>query len=129
MNGPSLIPLVTLVVYAFLLALVVRDTRTRMRRLFLVYLIASVCWSLSSLMVLGNFVPGQLSLWAKMLPVENRENMNISIGNSMSRLRYGREITKPLDPGKINRLNFMISITISKKNTISQPNTPMYLLT
>jgi len=65
----SAVTLVTLIVFLFLLALILRDGRTRMHRLFLVYLVASAGWSLSAFMINSRVLPGQLPYWGTILPV------------------------------------------------------------
>jgi len=69
MNVYSAITIVTLIVFFFLLTLVLRDTRTKIHKLFVIYLIASSGWSLSTLLVAGAFFPEQLSLWGRIVPV------------------------------------------------------------
>jgi diguanylate cyclase (GGDEF)-like protein/putative nucleotidyltransferase with HDIG domain len=65
----SAVTLVTFIVFLFLLALILRDGRARMHRLFLVYLVASTGWSLSAFMINSKVSPGQLPYWGALLPV------------------------------------------------------------
>jgi len=69
MNSYSLVPLIALIIYFSLITMLIRDMRTRMRKLFLVYLIASAIWSLSSFMIFLNPFPEVSLLWKKLLPV------------------------------------------------------------
>ena len=69
MYGSALIPLVTAVVHIFLLTMIMRDMRTRTRRLLAVYLIASASWGLSSFLLHASFLPEQLSLWEILVPM------------------------------------------------------------
>ncbi len=69
MNAYSLVPLISLIIYLSLITILLRDMRLRMRKLFLVYLIAATCWSLSSFMVYLNPFPQLFSMWTRLLPV------------------------------------------------------------
>lgn len=69
MNGPSFIPFAALMVYLILLGIIVRDRRTRVRRMFLVYLVAATGWSLSCFLIYANFLPRLLPVWGGLLPV------------------------------------------------------------
>jgi diguanylate cyclase (GGDEF)-like protein/putative nucleotidyltransferase with HDIG domain len=69
MNSYSLVPFVTLIVYVVLLAVILRDVRTRVRRLFFVYVLGAMGWSLSSFLIYSNFFPDLLRVWGVLLPV------------------------------------------------------------
>lgn len=60
--------LLTLIIYSTLLVGVWRDTRTEMRRLFSIYVVIALCWSLSTLLLFID-VLGLTRLWASLLAV------------------------------------------------------------
>jgi diguanylate cyclase (GGDEF)-like protein/putative nucleotidyltransferase with HDIG domain len=68
MNLYSIILLLTIIVYSTLLVGVLRDTRTKVRRLFSVYVIMALCWSLSTLLLFLDKV-GPTRLWASLAPL------------------------------------------------------------
>jgi len=69
MNSYSVVQFITLFVYAALLVIVIQHTRTRQKIHFLVYLLASMAWSLSSFMAHTDYAVGQKLLWARLIPV------------------------------------------------------------
>lgn len=64
----SVIILLTLIVYSTLLAGIVRDTRTRVRKSFSVYVILAMVWSLSTFLLFVDFL-GLTRLWASLLVI------------------------------------------------------------
>jgi diguanylate cyclase (GGDEF)-like protein/putative nucleotidyltransferase with HDIG domain len=68
MNSYSVILLVTLIIYSTMLAGILRDTRTKVRRVFSVYVVIAMCWSLSTLLLFMD-VLGLTRLWASLLAV------------------------------------------------------------
>ena len=68
MNLYSIILLLTLIVYSTLLVGVLRDTRTKVRRLFSIYVVFAMCWSLSTLLLFVDVI-GSSRLWASILAV------------------------------------------------------------
>ena len=68
MNVYSVILLLTLIIYSTLLVGVWRDTRTKVRRVFSVYVVIAMCWSLSTLLLFID-VLGLNRLWASLLAV------------------------------------------------------------
>jgi len=66
MNSYSVILLLTLIVYSTLLVGVLRDTRTKVRRIFVVYVVISMCWSLSTFLLFMDAL-GLIRLWASLL--------------------------------------------------------------
>lgn len=68
MNSYSLIPLVSFITYSALLVLVLRDTRTRVRRMFSLYLMIAMVWSLSAFMLTTDFL-GLTRLWGSLVPL------------------------------------------------------------
>ncbi len=68
MNLYSVILLLTIIVYSTMLVGVLRDTRTKVRRLFCVYVVIAMCWSLSTLILLIDLV-GPTRLWASLVAV------------------------------------------------------------
>jgi diguanylate cyclase (GGDEF)-like protein/putative nucleotidyltransferase with HDIG domain len=69
MNSYSIIQLSTLVVYVPLVLLILGRRRTRLQTVFLVYLIASVGWSLSSFLAHADFSSQYASVWMKFVPL------------------------------------------------------------
>ncbi len=63
MSMYSLPPLLSTIVYAILLVIVLRNLRTKVRRLFALYLTVSLFFALGTFMVLANFFPDQIRLW------------------------------------------------------------------
>jgi diguanylate cyclase (GGDEF)-like protein/putative nucleotidyltransferase with HDIG domain len=66
MNSYSVIQLLTLIIYSTLLVAILRDSRTKIRQIFSVYVILAMCWSLSNLM-LSLDVLGFPRLWASLM--------------------------------------------------------------
>ena len=64
----SIILLLTIIVYSTLLAGVLRDSRTRIRKTFAVYLVISMAWSLDTLL-LSFDVAGLTRLWGSILAI------------------------------------------------------------
>ncbi|MFH0913727.1 MAG: diguanylate cyclase [Chloroflexota bacterium] len=62
------IQLVALLTYAILMALVLRYAQTRLKRLFLIYLVASATWSLTSLLASLPLPREQGWLWGRLVP-------------------------------------------------------------
>jgi diguanylate cyclase (GGDEF)-like protein/putative nucleotidyltransferase with HDIG domain len=60
----SLVPLVSVIAYATLSIIVLRDARTRVRALFGVYLLISLTFAFSIFMTFSNFFPDQIRLWS-----------------------------------------------------------------
>lgn len=69
MDVYSAVTLVTLIVFLFLFIAVLRDTGTRMRKLFLLYLTVSGMWSLAAFLVFSKIFTGMVSYWMGMIPV------------------------------------------------------------
>ncbi len=69
MNSYSVVQFAALVIYVVLAVIILRDMRTRVRRLFFVYLLGAMGWSLSSFMVHMNFFPSHFAGWGALLPV------------------------------------------------------------
>ncbi len=69
MNTYSIVQFASLAIYLPLAVIVLRSMRTRVRRLFLVYLLGSMGWSFSSFMAHANFLPDSLPIWGGLLPV------------------------------------------------------------
>jgi len=65
-NIHPVILLLTLIIYSTLLVGVWRDTRTKVRRIFVVYVVIALCWSLSTLLLFID-VLGLTRLWASVL--------------------------------------------------------------
>jgi diguanylate cyclase (GGDEF)-like protein/putative nucleotidyltransferase with HDIG domain len=68
MNSYFVILLLTLIIYSTLLLGVLRDTHTKVRRIFSVYVVLAMCWSLSNLM-LSLDVLGFPRLWASLMVI------------------------------------------------------------
>jgi len=66
MNSYSVILLITLIVYSTLLVGLLRDTRTRVRQRFIMYVVFAMAWSLSTLLLPLDFL-GLTRLWAGLL--------------------------------------------------------------
>jgi diguanylate cyclase (GGDEF)-like protein/putative nucleotidyltransferase with HDIG domain len=66
MNPYSVILLLTLIVYSTMLVGVLRDTHTKVRRIFVVYVVIALCWSLSTLLLFLD-VLGLTRLWASLV--------------------------------------------------------------
>jgi len=60
------IPLLSLIIYSTMLVGVLRDKRTNMRRIFSVYVVISMGWSLSTFLAFINLV-GPIRLWASLV--------------------------------------------------------------
>ena len=69
MDVYSAVTLGTLIVFLFLLVAVLRDVGTRIRKLFIVYLIVSAVWSLIAFIVYSKYFPGLLSYWGSIIPI------------------------------------------------------------
>jgi len=69
MNDYSIIQFIALIVFIIMSIIVLRDLKTRTRKLFLIYLLGATVWSMSSFMVHVNYFPNQLLLWGSVLPV------------------------------------------------------------
>ena len=67
-NIYPVILLLTLIIYSTLLVGVWRDTRTKVRRIFVVYVVIALCWSLSTLLLVIDAL-GLTRLWASLLAV------------------------------------------------------------
>ena len=65
MNGSAIFQLSTLAIYAILIVVVLRNGQTRLKKYFMVYLIASAGWSLTSFMGNSDLPSEQVLLWAK----------------------------------------------------------------
>jgi diguanylate cyclase (GGDEF)-like protein/putative nucleotidyltransferase with HDIG domain len=64
----AVVILFTLIIYSTLLVGVLRDKRTKSRRIFSVYVVLAMCWSLSTLM--GSFnILGLTRLWVSLLVI------------------------------------------------------------
>jgi len=63
----SLPPLLSMVAYAILSVIVLRDVRTRTRTLFAVYLIISLLYAFGTYITLAGFFPSQMRLWLSFL--------------------------------------------------------------
>jgi diguanylate cyclase (GGDEF)-like protein/putative nucleotidyltransferase with HDIG domain len=68
MNNYSIVQFFTLLVYIILIAVVMRQEKTRPRNLFLVLLIASSVWSMSSFFAHADITRGQALFWIKLVP-------------------------------------------------------------
>jgi diguanylate cyclase (GGDEF)-like protein/putative nucleotidyltransferase with HDIG domain len=68
MNSYSVVQFITLIVYIILVAVVLRHEQTRLRNVFIVYLLASMTWSLSSFLNHVDFAWSQRFLWSKVIP-------------------------------------------------------------
>lgn len=68
MNEFSIIQFFTLIFYAILAVLVVLHGKTKLRQIFLVYLLLSLLWSLSSFLLHVDFAREQAYFWVKILP-------------------------------------------------------------
>ena len=66
MNLYSVILLLTLIIYSTMLVGVLRDTHTKVRRIFVVYVVIALCWSLSTLLLFID-VLGLTRLWASLV--------------------------------------------------------------
>jgi hypothetical protein len=73
-NIYPVILLLTLIIYSTLLVGVWRDTRTKVRRVFSVYVVIAMCWSLSTLL-LSIDVLGLTRLWASLLAVSGMSSI------------------------------------------------------
>jgi len=68
MNSYSVILAFTLIIYSTMLVGVLRDKRTKVRRVFSVYVVLAMCWSLNGLM-LSLDVLGFPRLWASLMVI------------------------------------------------------------
>ena len=64
----TVIPLLSLIIYSTMLVGVLRDKRTKVRRIFSVYVAIAMCWSLSTFLTFIDVV-GPTRLWASILAV------------------------------------------------------------
>jgi diguanylate cyclase (GGDEF)-like protein/putative nucleotidyltransferase with HDIG domain len=68
MNSYAVIQFLTLIVYFILIAMVLRQKRTKLINIFVIYLLASMTWSLSSFLNHADFALSQRLLWSKVTP-------------------------------------------------------------
>jgi diguanylate cyclase (GGDEF)-like protein len=68
MNNYNIVQFVTLIIYVILIAVVLRHERTRLRSIFIIYLSASMAWSLSSFLNHADFALSQRFFWSKVTP-------------------------------------------------------------
>lgn len=69
MNSYTIIQFSTLVVYIPVVVLIASRRRTGLQNVFLVYMIASIGWSLSSLLAHADFSSQYASFWMKLVPL------------------------------------------------------------
>jgi len=69
MTSYSIVPLMSVVISLLPVTIVMRDQRKRANHLFLVYLVASVAWGLTSFLALADFSRGQFWLWGGLFPI------------------------------------------------------------
>jgi len=65
----SIAPLLSVITYAILGAIVLRDVRTRTRALFAVYLIIALLYAFGTYITLAGFFPAQIRLWSSFIPL------------------------------------------------------------
>ncbi len=68
MNSYTIVQFLTLIVYLVLIVLVLRQKRAKLKNVFIIYLLASMMWSLSSFMNHADFSLSQWLFWSKVTP-------------------------------------------------------------
>lgn len=64
-----LAPLFSAIVYSVFSIIVLRNARTKVRRLFAIYLIVLLLFALGSFIAFANFFPSQIRLWSSFFPL------------------------------------------------------------
>jgi diguanylate cyclase (GGDEF)-like protein/putative nucleotidyltransferase with HDIG domain len=126
MNSYSIVQACTFVLYIVLIAVITRHARTKLKGSFLVYLVASIGWSLFSFLAHSDFNSDQARFWIKFVPFFSSWTIIAWAHFASKFINKGTRLIPGLGYGYLFILTIMIFLGYIPRNTLDLGSATVY---